>query len=181
MKRPIVIEGPDGCGKSFLVRRLVEFYPGLRPYHSGGPPDSQMGLMLRMLRIQRVIDETPSAIVLDRVPMISELVYGPVMRDELRMPRKESLLYLAALHPVVVYCKIPPQDATHYMVKEAKEHKTQAYTEAVGRRASRIHQAYHEIMLELAGDYGVSVFHYDWRVSGEWQRLINHFYLNGAL
>lgn len=78
MQRHIVVEGPDGAGKTNLVRDLVAHlglvvHPRSTPSVGGPPPDLDKWVEAEFRRAKM-----PG--IYDRHALISEPVYGPVIR-----------------------------------------------------------------------------------------------------
>jgi len=83
--RHIVVEGPDGGGKTNLVNDLIK-QTGM-PLHprfvqsTGGPP---VDLDIRVMQDFNNPTYQREAHIYDRHPMISEPIYGPIVRGEVR-------------------------------------------------------------------------------------------------
>ncbi|MEU7022778.1 hypothetical protein ABZ990_19265 [Streptomyces sp. NPDC046203] len=80
----LVLEGPDGVGKSTLAERLSAQY-GFRVVHSPRTPDH-----LDLASRYRDILDGPGPILFDRC-FVSELVYGPLHRGRSRITWSEAL------------------------------------------------------------------------------------------
>lgn len=108
----IVVEGPDGSGKTTLVNRLcTEFGIEVRPRactSDGGPVEDLPGWIRRDLLMN------PDYGIYDRYPLISEMIYGPTLRSDAdRLGRNEEQLnwlleQFYNNHPLIIYC-LPPQ------------------------------------------------------------------------
>lgn len=78
----VIVEGPDGAGKTNLVRELVD-HLGI-PQHprfvqsTGGPPRNLDALVMADLVSPMYGPDHPH--VYDRHPLISEPIYGPIIR-----------------------------------------------------------------------------------------------------
>lgn len=96
MRRPIVVEGPDGAGKSTLCRDLAYVF-GMEVFHTGGPLKDADEAVSRVQRMKEA-----GAVIFDRVPHISERVYGPLRPDGkvFEVPMNT----LAELNPIVILC-----------------------------------------------------------------------------
>ena len=70
----IVLEGPDGAGKSTLGRTLSAFL-GVPLLHTGGPPETAEAFRDKMRSLESFI-EVYKSLIIDRLPPISEHVYG---------------------------------------------------------------------------------------------------------
>ncbi|MFE6101262.1 hypothetical protein ACFVQ4_14975 [Streptomyces laurentii] len=82
--RTLVLEGPDGVGKSTLAERLSARH-GFRVVHSPRTPDH-----LDLATRYRQILGSPGPILFDRC-FVSELVYGPLHRGRSRITWSDAL------------------------------------------------------------------------------------------
>jgi hypothetical protein len=139
-----VFEGPDGGGKSSAIEKVRSAYPQIkmmaRASHSVHGPVPQL---------DDWVDESVSFLhgadwsgdgAFDRHPLISELIYGPVVRG--RMPGRfndEPWLRMRvrelANRVVVVWC-IPPFDAAEHAMTGSSQ------MDGVVDRYRGIHSAY---------------------------------------
>lgn len=76
----IIIEGIDGTGKSSLADDLEK--EGFHKYHLSYDEKNEQGYW-------SVLDKEPKRLVLDR-SFISELVYGPILRNFCRINKQET-------------------------------------------------------------------------------------------
>lgn len=110
----IIVEGPDGAGKSTLVERL-QLDTGL-PLHERasdsltGPVSDLWGWVCRDLGSW---DTQPLALY-DRHPMISEYVYGPITRGKLPMgfigASSRKMLQQLQQQALVIFCLPAPYE-----------------------------------------------------------------------
>lgn len=154
MPKPIVVEGPDGHGKSTLIEKLKADLD--RPViHTGGPPADREQLMTKV----RMVNSYPnSAVLFDRIPHISEIVYRNAEDRAHEVPVASLVNCLYALDPVIVYCRTDEP----LIDTEVKEHKPKIHMELVVRKAGLIAATYDAIMDIL--DHGVvQVVRYNWK------------------
>src|SRR5690606_4664522 len=106
----VILEGPDGSGKSTLGTYLASQTE--RPLlHSPGVTQGELEMKAWVLRM--LTSPLRDNLILDRFPLVSELVYGPVLRNEVLIPKFHPLY--AAWHRIpttLIYCR-PPTDAIH--------------------------------------------------------------------
>jgi len=106
----IVLEGPDGGGKSTLLEKLRQVFPGHEFLHSGGPVRSSMDLIARM-------SASHPRQVRDRHFCISEPIYGPLFGRP-NFITNEVLRHFIKQNPLVILCfapndEMPPQEGEH--------------------------------------------------------------------
>ena len=82
----IIIEGPDGAGKTTLARDLCYRYT--MAYHHEGPPPANVPALEHY---GRLLADAPRPTVFDRLH-IGELVYGPLLRGGSALSRQDLVL-----------------------------------------------------------------------------------------
>lgn len=115
MPRHVVVEGPDGSGKSRMVERIhTELGYPVHAKASDSITGPVQDLSGWTMRVQHEMAVTVEPMVFDRHPVISEPIYGRLVRASVR-PGFEDRLWLntrkLALMPkaVVIWC-LPPLD-----------------------------------------------------------------------
>jgi hypothetical protein len=117
----IIVEGPDGAGKTTLIRKLsgdLKLPVHQRSANSDGSPTSSQGttrgerLAWWAFHDVRTMSDQPMSIY-DRHCLISEYIYGPVVRGHLAADFQNSIIHLTirllAKYSLVVFCR-PPDD-----------------------------------------------------------------------
>lgn len=152
----IIIEGPDGGGKTRLVNRLRDELPGylwvLRANGKGRPTEDQI------LASAEWIDRCPNdiTIICDRHPYISELVYGEILRAEVRHPLTTEDIARRLSHALIIYCR----PSNRLLAKGVQVEKQ---FEGVHSNHARLIGYYDRIMAALArSEHGVRVVEYNW-------------------
>lgn len=103
-----IIEGPDGSGKSTLAEKLSK-QTGYTVIHRSNPKSEEEKQAMLDMYVKEI--KTGKNLILDRC-WYSEMVYGPVMRDEhiidtYKMYYLEKLL--AKRGALVIYCTDTPE------------------------------------------------------------------------
>lgn len=132
----LIFEGPDGAGKSYTAREVSRAV-GLPIYHGGGPPKSDKELWERAENVFKA-----KGVIFDRVPIISDQIYGPILRN------KESVFCITHLNLLpfpVIYCR-PSIETIHNVFLETKEHKSRGHINQVVKKRIEIIEAYDRIM-----------------------------------
>jgi hypothetical protein len=97
----IIIEGPDGAGKTVLAKQL-SYDLKLEYHHMGAPPKTKAEAERRaFVSISRCTDPC----IQDRSTLISECVYGAALRKEgawLDWRKARQIIHL--VQPVIIYC-----------------------------------------------------------------------------
>ena len=146
----IIIEGMDGSGKTTLAQQL-SFRLGKAPIKrfvtSGGPTDfdslvEQTKATLLDLYDQVTQNQRP-VVIYDRFPLISEAIYGSILRGRNHFGDEWTALItmFLTLDPIVVYCR----PGISYITKNIRE-TANSQMEGVVSKALRLINAYDELM-----------------------------------
>lgn len=103
----VILEGPDGAGKSTLGTYLAS-QTGRPLLHSPGVTQGELEMKAWALRM--LTSPLRDSLILDRFPLVSELIYGPVLRNKALISRYHPLH--TAWHRIpttLIYCR-PPID-----------------------------------------------------------------------
>lgn len=144
----IIIEGCDNSGKSTLAKQLSERL-GITVHHSGGPPKddneirSRHDFVVSSLAIR-------TKIIFDRVPCISDQVYGPIIRGYSPLDEDDMAELNDHLDFPILYCRAP----TKILMEVVNDHETHGFDTVehllgVEQNALRIIQRYDEMVSML--------------------------------
>jgi hypothetical protein len=158
----ILLEGPDGSGKSLLGDRLGRVLLA-KLIHQGGPPQNYRDLIARL---QTQLDNFGS--ILDRSPIISERVYGPILRggmlaSEVVLDQWTDRFIEAGW--ILIYCRPPDQILLDYAesrlakIAREKSYKSEEHVRGVRDNMPKIISAYDET-IELVRKKGMMVLTY---------------------
>lgn len=167
----LIVEGPDGAGKSNLVKALVDNYgieQGPKASTTDGP------LPLDMARWTREYLQSPETKIYDRHPLISELIYAPALSRAFNggyqdlMDLSEMLEWFYDQEPAIIYC-LPPFEVVNRNVRMNHSPKVDHHR-AVLNNLERIYALYGA---QLARDYARSwVMWHDYTNSESLNRVI---------
>lgn len=158
----IILEGPEGSGKTTLGN-ILKGVLDVDVLHEGGPPSCVEELDRRLeWQLSR------RGNVLDRSPIVSERVYGPIVRGSMCTTDEHLDDYLrrfVADRWILIYCR-PPVDvllehAERNLTRESvkKYYKTADHLATVIRRMSNVVERYDEVIRD-AGRKGMTVLRY---------------------
>lgn len=159
MRKPIIVEGPDGAGKSTLVRRLAQDLHR-EAVHTGGPTKTMGAITKRLLEMQSY---RPEKVIFDRVTPISHPIYCRAEGRKLIANVKDLHQFLHRFGPVVIYCRLgSAEEMTSLISREKKAHKPKDHLEEIVRKHAKIVELYDETM-KLLRDEGLPIVTYNWQ------------------
>lgn len=158
MPRPLVVEGPDGAGKSTLIQCLNREFPWSSVMHTGGPKTAEECYSM-LATTERISKE--GFWIFDRVPQISERIYAP-LDNRLAAPAPTLQASLLRLNPVVIYCRLKDvQQMFEFISTEKKAHKPPEHLKKVKEGFPRLIRAY-DTLMETEVSPHLPVVGYDW-------------------
>lgn len=78
--KPLIIEGPDGAGKSTLIEKLVDEFNLDRAPKFSRSLEGPNGGFIHQAQMDMAQVESMQGFIYDRHPAISEPIYGPIIR-----------------------------------------------------------------------------------------------------
>jgi hypothetical protein len=157
LRRPCIhVEGPDGAGKTVLAQTLWRTGGYFKIPTHGPPATEEESWALLDGRLE------PGCIVDRSTGLVSELVYGPVVRGRTVVPEKELWSAVRAVRRVVtfVYCR-PPFDVVRRHCGKARADEDLTHVTSVTAKIRAITDRYDEVM-QHAIRLGCKVIEYDW-------------------
>lgn len=154
----IIVEGPDGAGKTTLIKELVKV-TGLPVAPRVVSKDTEA-----LVDLPTWVDDNLQAgfqnLIFDRHRLISEPIYGPILRVEQQegfssFSRVVDWVFkFYNLNPIIIYC-LPPLSEVRKNLKDDQDNK------AVVGRIDSIYAAY---VAKAANDlrHSSRVFYYDY-------------------
>jgi len=150
--RPCIhVEGPDGSGKSTLVKALSKKM-GFPLVKTDDPPASWKECLVR---IQKRLS---SGLVCDRSSgLVSELVYGPVLRSKTITPETDLWQVVRSIRYAIafVYCRPPT------LLPKVRSEENPIHVSAVQQNLEALRQKYDQVMFQL-DRLGARVVKYDY-------------------
>ena len=138
----VIFEGPDGGGKSTMAEAFASAM-GLSIMHMGGPPETELEMLDR---VRRQITASKYPIIFDRTPLLSELVYGKILRGKSVINPQ----WIRNLHvfDLLVYCRPSNQTILNHE-HIVKPHKVRGHVDAVKERLDLICAYYDKLINEI--------------------------------
>lgn len=109
----IIVEGPDGAGKTTLIKALLERWPFLQLAPRVVSKDAEAMVDLPAWVENNLDHWGEKPMLFDRHRLISETIYGPVLRGSAEQGFDnvvQMMLWMRAFYlcqPIIIYC-LPP-------------------------------------------------------------------------
>lgn len=168
----IIVEGPDGAGKTSLISYLEDRFNCTKIVNQKGPDQN-----LEWWWPETVSMRTPHTPLHDRF-FYSEMVYGPVIRGYIAVPEDLVNAIRAGLRQeaLLIYAR-PSRETLELGVQQHSQMK------GVTEKLTELVEAYDRVMSVEKLHYGYRFYTYDWTRNYEPQQVVKHVqrYLAGEL
>lgn len=163
----IIVEGPDGGGKTQLINHLRREFPELGLVRNGLGPDQDLERWWIVV-LATTGEDSPGIPIHDRF-FYSELVYGPILRGYMKVGQKLVDEIRAGLRQeaLLIYAR-PSREALELGVQ------TEEQMEGVRNKFTELVEAYDRLMSVEAGYYGRRFYQFDWLSVQEPRQVVEH-------
>lgn len=108
----IIVEGPDGAGKTTTINALLKSHPGSTTRHFSNPKSDEEAYDYYKVYAQAIKEADPEKVTIFDRSWYSDLVYGPVIRNRQEMSNLhaemlEALVISNGGGGFVIYCTAP--------------------------------------------------------------------------
>jgi len=173
--KTIILEGPDGAGKSTLARALKQLDYAVVPF--GVPPVEAQASEETMFRF--FFDDlykwsiASEPVVFDRLHL-SERIYAPWMREGTQMSERNELLierYIEAIDGQIVICLPPYRTCFQNWIEKGKT--GQEYVKESGT-FQRIYEGYTELLFDTKRNQSLLWYDYTRRNAHSFALALKH-------
>lgn len=106
-----IVEGPDGSGKTTLVKKIQESNRNVRVMHFGAPTTDEEALNYYKVYAKAIASKDENEVLVFDRSWYSDMVYGPVMRNREEMSQEHadmlSAMVVASGGGIIIYCTAP--------------------------------------------------------------------------
>lgn len=139
----LIIEGPEGSGKSRLAE-LLRNHTSFEVVHSRPPLTQDPEELDRRLERSRALLLLP--VIQDRTPWVSEPIYSVLFGYGPVSTWPAYVEGLRSMGAKVVYCRPPDETIRDSMCRVPKDHKSAAYERRILLNADRLISLYDDFM-----------------------------------
>lgn len=136
----IILEGPDGSGKTTLAKRIAKRFNGNR-IHSGGKIYTEKEYDRRMEYLKKLARGN-TVNVIDRVTWISERIYSDALGRKKIVSEEKMNKDMKSLNCKVIYCRPTSLTIDRMVVDNSKEHKSPELYEQIKDNYGKILEGY---------------------------------------
>ncbi len=157
----IIVDGPDGAGKSTLINQIKSRFIVLSaPKSHAKKARNEYLIDYDMMRHEAKDSHT---FIRDRSFLIGEYIYPSILNRDPKFSQPELWNMLQIVDPIILYCRLDNKmDMFNNISRELKEHKPTEFTQSVLNQYEKIVDAYDDFMVN-AKLAGIKVLKYDWK------------------
>lgn len=162
----LIVEGMDNTGKTTLIDYIVARIPFCKKVVSRSDLLFEKKIDEFMSwTYDHIYDSQTANVVYDRFPVISEGVYGPVLRGvNLFHNSTEWLDALKRLrNPFIIYCRPDAHVILNWGNNE--HHGTEEHIKGFKANGMALIDAYDDMMVKIAREHGFFIKRYDYRIN----------------
>ncbi len=148
----IIIEGPDGSGKTYIAQQLADLL-NLQYKHFEAPRTDEE--VLAQYDMYKKLLKTQTSIVLDRA-WYSDMVYGPIFRGKRAITFEKMQALETLTNGVVIYCIGDPSEMWS-AAKARGEHYVQTFDQYM-----QIIREYNYVMHDLPHRIPIHIRRANW-------------------
>lgn len=138
----VVLEGPDGAGKSTLAA-LIAGALDMRVQQGSGPPREPGEIEARVVKYLAMTDT-----IFDRHPAISQPIYAQLRGETLSPDFTAGAVRFYETQPLIVYCRGSASSLAHHVVKDGENPE---HIRTVNENYDRLCALYDRWALDHAG------------------------------
>lgn len=173
MKKPIkiILEGPDGSGKSTFAEKLYAKM-GVKAFHAGGKPKT-----IEEIEGRARLCLDPTIQVHDRVFIITDWIYRHALKEPCFLDdslRTELLVDMNAKFNVKVIYMRPPLDVMFaaWNHRAEKAHKPKEHCDKITQNYEDLVNLYDAEMERIQKDFGIRVIKFNWTKCKDWDGFL---------
>lgn len=156
----IIVEGPDGAGKTTLINNILAAFPDLKVAPRVVSKETNALTDMQEWVNQNLSDGFQYKLF-DRHRLISEFIYGPILRGNAQHAGFDdpawvwwSLKRFYEINPVIIYC-LPPFNAVQFNVHQGDDNV------AVQGQIQALYSSYlHRASLDMIAGRNVVIYNY---------------------
>lgn len=166
----IIVEGPDGAGKSTLIQKLSEDLD--LPIYSSGKPEGPMQLMSTMTTLVNMAKDLDITYLVDRYPAISEPIYSKVLNKK-KYFTPDLIDFFLNQEIKVIWCNLRDRKQMFDNIStDYKPHKPLKHLQEVKENYYVLCEEYFDFMTKISDK--VDIYQYDW-TSDKYKKLKEWF------
>ena len=161
----VVVEGPDGSGKTALINKIIEKFPFLayqKPVPSNGPEGQTGKYMIDWLNSRFSEIKSGANYIMDRINLVSEEIYGPICRGVsmiyVDIRAVDTLSNFFGNKPIIIYCRPSKETIFENLNKDQSVQMA-----GVLENITEIIQAY-DRFFNVWESVGIDIWHYDYMI-----------------